>query len=190
MRCVQTADSVLDGLGRRERAPLRIDLALHEPTKRPLPLQSAQSFASAGFFVDLNYQPVLSPSNNPIIVRETRLAYYRRMYNVLKRITQKLLSQNMKIPILSAPPTVLIVTHRPCVTLLAAMLNLDTIDDKIGYLNEMENNRRGEVNFLSMIIAEYDAGTGLWTFLPDFPQMQTTSLLETANLMTSLKLSD
>ncbi len=190
MRCVQTADAVLEGLGRRERAPLRIDLALHEPTKRQLPLQSADFFASAGFFVDANYRPILSPANNSIIVRETRLAYYRRMYAVLKRITQKLISQNMKRSSSSVPPTILIVTHRPCVTLLAAMLNLDTVDDKITYLNEMESNKRGEVNFLSMIIAEYDAASGLWTFLPDFPQLPTAPLITTTNLMNSIKLSD
>jgi broad specificity phosphatase PhoE len=190
MRCVQTADAVLEGLGRRERAPLRIDLALHEPTKRQLPLQSADFFASAGFFVDANYRPILSPANNSIIVRETRLAYYRRMYAVLKRITQKLISQNMKRSSSLVPPTILIVTHRPCVTLLAAMLNLDTVDDKIGYLNEMESNKRGEVNFLSMIIAEYDAASGLWTFLPDFPQLPTAPLITTTNLMNSIKLSD
>jgi broad specificity phosphatase PhoE len=192
MRCVQTADSVLEGLGRRERAPLRIDLALHEPTKRQLPLQSAQFFSSAGFFVDLQYHPVLSPSNNSIIVRESRLAYYKRMYAVLKRITQKLISQNMKVSVSPVPPTILIVTHRPCVTLLAAMLNIDTVDDKLTYLSEMESDKRGEVNFLSMIIAEYDAVTGLWTFLSDFPQVTTASPLLSAasTLMKSLKISD
>ncbi|CAF1305566.1 unnamed protein product [Adineta steineri] len=191
MRCVQTADSVLEGLGRRERAPLRVDLALHEPTKRNLPLQPAEFFASAGFFVDISYQPVLAPSNNTIIVRETRLAYYRRMYAVLKRITRKLISQNMKITASSpTPPTILIVTHRPCVTLLAAMLNLDAVDDKLGYLNEMETNKRGEVNFLSMIIAEYDVATGTWVFLSDFPQLPTTPLLSANVLMNALKIAD
>ena len=190
MRCVQTADAVLDGLGRRERAPLRVDLALHEPTKRKLPLQSASFFASAGFFVDLNYRPVLSPTNNSIIVRESRLAYYRRMYAVLKRITQKLISQNMRVSVTSVPPTILIVTHRPCVTLLAAMLNLDGVDDKVGYLQEMESNRRAEVNFLSMIIAEYDPATRLWTFLSDFPQLPTTPLIGATNLINSLQLAD
>ncbi|CAF1639811.1 unnamed protein product [Adineta ricciae] len=190
MRCVQTADSVLEGLGRRERAPLRVDLALHEPTKRNLPLQPAEFFSSAGFYVDLSYQPVLSPVNNTVIVRETRLAYYRRMYAVLKRITRKLISQNTKLSALATPPTVLIVTHRPCVTLLAAMLNLDAVDDKLAYLSEMENNKRGEVNFLSMIIAEYDAATGTWMFLSDFPQLPTAPLLTASTLMNSLKISD
>ncbi|CAF1035693.1 unnamed protein product [Rotaria sordida] len=183
MRCVQTADSVLDGLGRREKVPLRIDLALHEPTKLQLPLQSAEFFASAGFFVDLNYRPVLLPSNSRIITRESRSAYYRRMYYVLKRITNKLIRQSMKVSSTSSsPPTVLIVTHRPCVTLLGALLNIDTVDDKMVYLSEMENNNASEVNFLSMIIAEYDAETGLWMFLSDFPQLKTDSLLTTAKL--------
>jgi len=190
MRCVQTADSVLEGLGRRERAPLRVDLALHEPTKRNLPLQPAEFFASSGFFIDLDYQPVLAPANNSIIVRETRLAYYRRMYAVLKRITRKFISQNMKSTASSTPPTILIVTHRPCVTLLAAMLNLDAVDDKLAYLSEMESNKRGEVNFLSMIIAEYDASSGTWMFLSDFPQLPATPLLQTTSLLNSMKLSD
>ncbi|CAF1491891.1 unnamed protein product [Adineta ricciae] len=168
----------------------RVDLALHEPTKRNLPLQPAEFFSSAGFYVDLSYQPVLSPVNNTVIVRETRLAYYRRMYAVLKRITRKLISQNTKLSALATPPTVLIVTHRPCVTLLAAMLNLDAVDDKLAYLSEMENNKRGEVNFLSMIIAEYDAATGTWMFLSDFPQLPTAPLLTASTLMNSLKISD
>ncbi|CAF1295412.1 unnamed protein product [Rotaria sp. Silwood1] len=183
MRCVQTADAVLDGLSRRERVPLRIDLALHEPTRRLLPLQPAEFFSSAGFFVDLNYRPVLAPSNSRIIASESRSAYYKRMYTVLKRITTKLINQSMKVSASSStPPTVLIVTHRPCVTLLGAMLNIDTVDDKIGYLSEMESNNYGEVKFLSMIIAEYEAETGLWKFLSDFPQLPTTSLLTTTSL--------
>jgi broad specificity phosphatase PhoE len=190
MRCVQTADSVLDGLGKRERAPLRLDLALYEPTKRPLPLQPAKYFASAGFFVDLNYQPVLLPTNSNMIVREPRLAYYRRMYTILRRISQTLTSQRIRKTPNSTPPTVLVVTHRPCVTLLAAMLNLETVDDKIGYLHEMESDKRREVNFLSMIIAEYDAETGLWTYLSEFPQVQTaTPLITTARLLASATVS-
>lgn len=190
MRCVQTADSVLEGLGRRERAPLRLDLALHEPTKRKLPIQSASFFASAGFFVDPNYRPVLAPANNSVIIRESRLAYYKRMYAVLKRITQKLISQNIKVSSTSVPPTVLIVTHRPCVTLLAAMLNIDTVDDKLAYLSQMESDRRGEVNFLSMIIAEYDVTSGLWTFLSDFPQLATAPILGATDLLKTLQISD
>ncbi|CAF2510512.1 unnamed protein product [Rotaria sp. Silwood2] len=182
MRCVQTADAVLDGLGRREKIPLRIDLALHEPTRRQLPLQSAGFFSSAGFFVDLHYRPVISSSHNRAITRESRAAYYRRMYTVLKRVTTKLIQQSKKKSSSSSPPTVLIITHRPCVTLLGAMLNIDTVDDKVAYLSEMEGNNNGEVNFLSMIIAEYDAGTGLWMFLSDFPQLPTTSLLTTPML--------
>ncbi|CAF1491911.1 unnamed protein product [Adineta ricciae] len=112
------------------------------------------------------------------------------MYAVLKRITRKLISQNTKLSALATPPTVLIVTHRPCVTLLAAMLNLDAVDDKLAYLSEMENNKRGEVNFLSMIIAEYDAATGTWMFLSDFPQLPTAPLLTASTLMNSLKISD
>ena len=171
MRCVQTADAVLEGLQRRERTPLRVDLALHEPTKRPLPLQPAEFFSSAGFFVDLNYQPSLPTSSRRIIVSETRLAYYQRLYHILKRMSHKLISQNMSTSSSPTPPTILVVTHRPCVTLLAAMLNLDSVENNVNYLSDMENNKREEVKFLSMVIAEYDASSGLWTFLSDFPQV-------------------
>ncbi|CAF4864435.1 unnamed protein product, partial [Rotaria socialis] len=94
------------------------------------------------------------------------------------------ISQSMKATSSSSPPTVLIVTHRPCVTLLAAMLNLDTVDDKVRYLNDMLSNRTGEVNFLAMIIAEYDATTGLWTFLSDFSEITTNQLMSTTRLQT------
>ena len=168
MRCIQTAHSVLDGLGIREKRPLRIDLALHEPTKKVLPLQSANFYSLAGFHIDLKYRPLLQSDNNQMILNETRLDYYRRIHHILKRITGRLTNQKRKT---SIPQTILIVTHRSCVTLLAAMLNLDTVDDKLSYLNEIESNKRGEVSFLSMIIAEYDASNGIWTFLSEFPQM-------------------
>jgi ubiquitin-associated SH3 domain-containing protein len=166
MRCVQTADSLLDGLGIREKRALRIDLALHESTRKELPLQSAKYFSSANFHVDLKYPPLLSSIDNRIIIGETRLEFYRRMYGILKRIIQKMKKTSSK--------TTLIVTHRSCVTLLAAMLNLNTIDEHLTYLNEVESNKRSEVNFLSMIIAEYDASNDRWIFLSDFPQMSTS----------------
>jgi len=52
------------------------------------------------------------------------------------------------------------------------MLNLNSVDDKLSYLNEIKSNKRSEVNFLSMIIAEYDESNGLWTFLSEFPQIK------------------
>jgi ubiquitin-associated SH3 domain-containing protein len=175
MRCIQTADSVLDGLGVRDKTPLRIDLALYEPTRKELPLQSANFFSSAGFNIDLKYRSLIPSNDSRIILNESRLKYYRRMYLILKRIIKKLTTQSMKT---SSSPTILIVTHRSCVTLLAAMLNLDSVDDKLSYLNEIESNKRSEVNFLSMIIAEYDATTGLWTFLSDFPQISNIPSIE------------
>lgn len=171
VRCVQTADCVLDGLGVRHRVPLRVDLALHEPTKRSLPIQPAPYFSSEGFLIDHNYRPSLSPANSEVIVGESRQAYYQRMYQVLKRITTKLVSQNISVSTTPNPPTVLVVAHRSSVPLLGAMLNLDQVDDKVNYLNEVQHNTMEEVRFLSMIIAEYDDSTGYWIFLPEFPQM-------------------
>ncbi|CAF1623912.1 unnamed protein product, partial [Adineta ricciae] len=173
MRCIQTADSVLQGCGNRRNIPLKIDLALHEPVRRELPLQSANFFASAGFNVDLYYQPTFPSNDSRLIYGETRLDYFRRTHFVLKRIIDRLLTRGRK-GLSFSPPTVLIVTHRASVTLLASMLNLDDVDDKLTYLIELENNKRNEVNFLSMIVAEYDASIGLWTFISDFAQMRKT----------------
>jgi broad specificity phosphatase PhoE len=181
MRCVETADSVLAGIGVRQHAPLRLDLALHEPAKRKLPIQSAEFYSSAGYIVDVSYRPTLAPANNHIIVKETRMDYYKRMYYVLKRITNKLISENLHASASSTPPTVLVVTHRPCVPLLAAMLNLDLVDDKLNYLNNMLSRKQDEVNFLAMIIAEYDSATGLWTFLSEFPRVSPAASLYTRN---------
>ena len=50
------------------------------------------------------------------------------------------------------------------------MLNLKSIDDQLNYLNEIESHKRREVNFLSMIIAEYDATNRSWSYLTDLPQ--------------------
>jgi broad specificity phosphatase PhoE len=170
MRCIQTADAVLHGCGVRRNAPLKIDLALHEPIRRELPIQSPNYYASAGFNVDLHYRPLLPSNDSRLILGESRLEYYQRTYHVLKRITDRLINKGKK----AAPSTTLIVTHRAGVTLLASMLNLDGIDDKVTYLNELESNKRNEVNFLSMIVAEYDAAIGLWTFISDFAEVSPT----------------
>jgi len=168
MRCIQTSDSVLDGLGIRDKRPLRIDLALHEPTRKELPLQTSNFYSSAGFHIDSKYRSLLTRNNDSrLIVGETRLQYYQRMYFVLKRIIKKLTDESKQT---SQPRTILIVTHRSCVTLLAAMLNLKSIDDQLNYLNEIESHKRREVNFLSMIIAEYDATNRSWSYLTDLPQ--------------------
>ena len=170
-RCVETADCVLEGLGLGHRIPLKVDLALHEPTKLSLPIQPIEYFSSEGFLIDHNYRPTLSPAMSEVIVGESRQAYYQRMYRVLKRATTKLIEQSRRSSPAGQPPTVLVVAHRSSVPLLGAMLNLDQVDDKVGYLNEVQQNTIEEVNFLSMIIAEYDASTGYWIFLPEFPQM-------------------
>ncbi|CAF0944627.1 unnamed protein product [Adineta steineri] len=169
MRCVQTADAVLEGAKVRRRNPIRIDLALHEPIRRELPIQSAGFFSAAGFNVDLHYRPIL-PGNDPgILLGESRLQYYRRTHLVLKRITDGVFQKRRKM---TANPTILVVAHRASVPLLASMLNLDYVDDQLTYLNEIENNKRREVNFLSMIIAEYDPPSHSWGFLHDFNHMR------------------
>lgn len=170
MRCVQTADAVLHGCGTRKEAPLKIDLSLHEPVRRQLPLQPARFFASAGFNVDLRHRPLLPSNDSRLILGESRIDYYQRTYAVLKSITDGLIRTAKK----SSPSTALVVTHRAGVTLLASMLNLDSIDDKVIYLNELESNKRREVNFLSMVVAEYDAETGLWDFISDFADVRRT----------------
>lgn len=163
MRCVQTADSVLAGLTQRDRTPLRLDLALHESSRRALAIENDQFFSSSGFYIDQKYFPLLTSNDLNEIIGETRLEYYRRMNNVLKRILAEIFER-------TEDSTYLIVTHRSCVTLLAAMLNLDRMDDEqLHYLYHLESNKRSEVNFLSMIIAEYDDQQALWTFLSEFP---------------------
>ncbi|UJR36929.1 hypothetical protein I4U23_029641 [Adineta vaga] len=173
MRCIQTADAVLHGCGVRRNVPLKVDLALHEPIRRELPIQSANFFSSAGFNIDLQYHPSFPSTDSRLILGESRLNYFRRTHYVLKRITDRLLNRTRK-GLFSSPPTVLIVTHRAGVTLLASMLNLDSVDDKLTYLNELESNKRNEVNFLSMVVAEYDGTSGLWSFISDFAHMRKT----------------
>lgn len=162
MRCVQTADSLIEGLEKRHRIKLKIDLSLHEPTRKLLPIETNEYFSSSGFHVDLQYCPLLSASDNQTIIGETRSQYYRRMFFILKRIIEETLRSFR---------TTLIVTHRSCVTLLAAMLNLDDIDNHLSYLYELESNQRADVKFLAMIIAEFDTNTGSWNFLTDFPSI-------------------
>ena len=69
------------------------------------------------------------------------------------------------------------------------MLNLDGVENNVSYLSDMENNKREEVKFLSMVIAEYDASSGLWTFLSDFPQVPIAPPLASAvNFRDTMKL--
>ena len=170
MRCVQTADAVLKGLGVDDLVPLKIELALYEPSKQSVPLQPAKFYSRAGFFVDLSYRPVLLPAQSRWIIDESRAAYYRRMHACLKRITATLINKNSKS---LTPPTALIVTHRPCVPSLAAMLNIDIVPHKLAYLAKMERNKQDDVDFLSMVIAEYDAASGVWKYLQNYPEMPT-----------------
>lgn len=164
MRCVQTADAVLDGLGQRDEIPLRIDLALHEATRKDLPIENDQFFASAGFLVDENYQANLPSENRMEIIAESRLHYYRRMDAILKRILTDMFNEEKD-------SNYLIVTHRSCVTLLAAMLNLERFDaEHLKALYDLETKKRSEVNFLSMIIAEYDGEQAQWRFLSEIPR--------------------
>jgi len=165
MRCIQTADSVLDGMDQRLNIPIRADLALHEPTSKHLPLQSPEYYYNNGYNMDLIYRSMIPIEDSAKIMKENRLVYYRRMYTVLKRIIARLSVQK-------GGETILIVTHRPCVTILAAMLNIDNVENKQAYLHEMENKKRAEVNFLSMVIAEYDPQGKQWIYLADFPDKQ------------------
>ena len=170
MRCVQTADAVLDGLGIHAQMPLRLDLALHEETKRELPIQTPEFFASAGYFIDMNYRPSLHPSQSRLIANESRGAYYQRMSHILKRIKNKLISQNMDASVSRYPPTVLVVTHRHCVTLLAELLNIDLTEDRNSHIKRILTQKGNDVRFLSMVIAEYDPSTGIWSFMSEFPR--------------------
>ncbi|CAF1604965.1 unnamed protein product, partial [Didymodactylos carnosus] len=180
MRCIQTADTVLDGLGLRLKIPIRSDLALHEPSRKHLPLQPPDYYYKNGFNMDLKYQPLLSPLNTKIIMRENHLNYYRRMYMMLKRIITKVM-RNSALSNYNSE-TILIITHRPCVAILAAMLNIDKIDNKLKYLRDIENKKRQEINFLSMVIAEYDHNLRQWNYLADFPEKIPAVLSKKTNI--------
>lgn len=174
MRCVQTADAVLDGLALRNTTPIRLDLALHEETKRELPIQTPEFYASSGYFIDLNYRPTLHPSQSRVIASESRFAFLQRMSHVLKRMKNKLMSQNMDASLSRHPPTILVVTHRNCVRLLAELLNIDLTADRNKHIRKMFSQKSDDVRFLSMVIAEYDPYTGIWSFLPQFPRPAAT----------------
>ncbi|CAF0821023.1 unnamed protein product [Didymodactylos carnosus] len=175
MRCIQTADTVLDGLGLRLQVPLRADLGLHEPTKEYLPLQSPAYYYRNGYNMDLNYHPLIAPANTQIIIQENHLSYYRRMYSVLKHIIAKVVG-NSNLGYHSAE-TILVVTHRPCVSILAAMLNIDRVANKPKYLYDIEHRKRDEISFLSMVIAEYDSNLRQWHYLADYPEKKLPAVI-------------
>ena len=148
---------------------MRLDLALHEETRRELPIQSPEFYAAAGYFIDLNYRPSLHPRQSRVITNESRTAYYQRMSHVLKRIKNKLISQNMDVAFTPYPPTILVVTHRHCVTLLAELLNIDLTEDRNSHIRRILTQKGNDVRFLSMVIAEYNPSTGIWSFMSEFP---------------------
>lgn len=158
-RCIQTADAVLEGLGLHGRKPLRIDLALHEPTKQKIPIKTPEYYHAANYFIDLEYKPVLSATHPELIVNESSEKFYQRMQNAMKQI--------VKQP--ATPRMILIVTHLPCVVPLSAMLNIERVPDRKAYLKKFYEQSRETVKFMSFSMAEYDVTTGIWNFHHTYP---------------------
>lgn len=156
-RCVQTANSVLRGLGLEGKRNIRVDLALHEPMQRQIPIQTPAQLYSVGWSIDLNYKPVIDCRNTPSIVGETAEKFYGRLQTVLKRIIQ---------PATQAPRTILVVTHLPCVVPLAAMLNIDKCSDKRQYLRNFFEKSRTDVRYLSHFVARFNPREAVWHFQP------------------------
>ena len=161
LRCVQTAHSVLSGMERSEQAPIRIEPGLfecpHLNYKIIESFMTKKELTDNGFNLYQDYKPLIGK----LTVPESLDDYFERSVQVMRGIIDRYAPRG---------GTILIVTHRSCVTLLAAMLNLKSIDDQLNYLNEIESHKRREVNFLSMIIAEYDATNRSWSYLTDLPQ--------------------
>lgn len=90
LRCVQTADQILEGLGMRDRIPIRIEPCLFEflkwypvlPVKWPF--LDLDEFSQNGFFIDKTYKPTYPIES--LRQDEDELMYYTRSHLITKNI--------------------------------------------------------------------------------------------------------
>lgn len=88
LRCMQTCDGFLKGMGIKDKVSIRIEPALFEwigwYVNGPPTYMKPEDYVAAGFNIDLNYTPLITTAD--ILKAETVKGYYERSARLVKRI--------------------------------------------------------------------------------------------------------
>lgn len=87
LRCVQTCDQFLTGLGVRDQVKIKIEPALFEWMgwyEKPMNFMTIEELTDAGFNVDTEYEPMLTVDRLP--TKETNEEYYSRSSKITQRV--------------------------------------------------------------------------------------------------------
>ncbi|CAF1239020.1 unnamed protein product [Didymodactylos carnosus] len=134
LRCIQTANSMLDGMKLRTTIPIRVELGLFEcglwHKNFPPIFMPINELVLNRFNIEISYDSVMKC----LTTNEDELSYYLRSYHVMKKILSRHLSEEL---------TILFVGHAPSLETLTRKLvgaeprpyELTTISQKINYLS-------------------------------------------------------
>ncbi|CAF1168816.1 unnamed protein product [Didymodactylos carnosus] len=148
LRCVQSAEGILSGMGRKG-VPMQLEPGLFEcylnDFKRTLCFMTKDELAANGYNIDMKYQ-ALMPFMRP---HDSQLDYYERCRTIMDTITDR---HQM------SGGTVLIVAHAPSLEGLTRHLS----GGKLQPEKLFDIARR--VPFLAMTIVEKNIAEGQWLF--------------------------
>ncbi|CAF3200941.1 unnamed protein product [Rotaria sp. Silwood2] len=148
-RCIQTADQILAGMGRKMHIPIRLELGLFECSswyaQSPINFMSFQELINGGHNIDTYYRSHLK--NLPTL--EDEYEYYDRSKETMKKII-KLHKKT--------GGTILIVAHAPSLEVLTRhLMNGQPRPEQLYDL-------AGQVNYCSMTIVDREPVSKSWQF--------------------------
>jgi len=168
LRCVQSADAILTGMGRRA-VPMQLEPGLFEcylnDFKRTLCFMTKDELLVNGYNIDKSYQPLM-PFMRP---HDSQLDYYERCRTILDNITERHQATG---------GTVLIVAHAPSLEGLTRHLS----GGKLQPEKLFDIARR--VPFLAMTIIEKNGIDSPWLFRTQ--PLQTGQTLSTREISLEL----
>ena len=148
-RSIQTADRILEGMGRKGHVPIRLELGLFECTswyaRSPINFMSDDELVNGGFNIDRQYQSQTSD----LRLLENEYQYYDRSKEAMKKIIRLHRKTG---------GTVLLVAHAPSLEVLTRhLMNGQPRPERLAELS-------GKVDFCSMTIVERESADKPWQF--------------------------
>ncbi|CAF0910059.1 unnamed protein product [Didymodactylos carnosus] len=148
-RSIETADKILEGMGRKMVVPIRLELGLFECTswyaQAPITFMSEQELLHGGFNIDQTYRSQISD----LKLFENEYQYYDRSRDAMKKII-KLHKKT--------GGTILLVAHAPSLEVLTRnLMNGQPRPERLADL-------AAKVDFCSMTIVERESSSKPWQF--------------------------
>ncbi|CAF1299881.1 unnamed protein product [Rotaria sp. Silwood1] len=166
-RCIQTADQILAGMGRKMVIPIQLELGLFECSswyaQTPINFMSFQELINGGFNIDTYYRSHLKS----LSALEDEYGYYERSVETIK----KLIKLHRK-----TGGTILIVAHAPSLEVLTRQLTNGKPRP------EQLMDLAAQVNYCSMTIIDREPYSKSWQFRYSFDeQINRQQLLQQYN---------